>query len=102
MPSLALRWRSGTGGWHGIRPTVRLLRVRRDEPVFLSHFEVDRLAEAAGNYCGLIRVLAYTGLRWDVAESETEIQDALSWGTPKDDQRRSVPFRARSGPAMQL
>lgn len=89
---------------------VRLPRVRRDEPVFLSHLEVDRLADAAEGYAGLIRVLAYTGLRWgevsalkvhrvdllrrrlDVAESVTEIHGVLSWGTPKDHQRRSVPF----------
>ncbi|HEX5541042.1 MAG TPA: hypothetical protein VFX60_05695 [Micromonospora sp.] len=42
---------------------ARLSRVVREEPVFLDHDQVARLAEACGRYGLLVRFLAYTGLR---------------------------------------
>lgn len=89
---------------------VRLPRVRRDEPTFLSHAQVDQLADACGDYGLLIRTLAYTGLRWgevtaitvrrldllrrriEVAEAVTDVGGELVFGTPKSHQRRSVPL----------
>lgn len=43
---------------------VKLPRVRRDEPVFLSAEQVGRLVDAAGSDGLSIRVLALTGLRF--------------------------------------
>jgi integrase len=89
---------------------VRLPRVTPDEPKFLSHEEVDRLADACGPYDLFVRTLAYTGLRWgeatalrvrrldlmrrriDVAEAVTDIGGEFVFGTPKTHQRRSVPL----------
>ena len=65
-----------------------------------------------------MRVLAYTGLRWgeaaalkvhrvdlarrrlDIAESVTEVRGVLTWGTPKDHQRRVVPLPGSLVPAL--
>jgi integrase len=89
---------------------VRLPRIVREEPVFLDHDQVDRLAEACGRYGLLVRFLAYTGLRWGevsalrvsrldllrrrvtVAVAYTEVRGELIEGTPKNHQRRSVPI----------
>lgn len=80
---------------------VRLPRVGRAEKVFLTHSQVERLAGAAGPHGLVIRVLAYTGLRWGelaalrvrrvdlvrrrllVAESVTEVNGRTVFGTPK-------------------
>jgi integrase len=89
---------------------VRLSRVQRAEPVFLSHEDVDALVAACGKHGLLVRVLAYTGLRWgevaglrvrrvdllrrrlEVVESVTEVNGVAVTGTPKTHQRRSVPL----------
>ncbi|MEU7172813.1 tyrosine-type recombinase/integrase [Micromonospora tulbaghiae] len=89
---------------------VRLPRVGRAEKVFLTHGQVGELAAAAEPYGLIIRVLAYTGLRWGelaalrvrrvdlvkrrllVAESVTEVNGRAVFGTPKTHQRRSVPL----------
>ncbi|MET7965601.1 tyrosine-type recombinase/integrase [Micromonospora sp. NPDC005305] len=89
---------------------VRLPRVVREEPVFLHHDQVARLAEACGRYGLLVRFLAYTGLRWGeasalhvsrldllrrrvtVAVALAEVSGELVEGTPKNHQRRSVPI----------
>ncbi|WP_207786247.1 tyrosine-type recombinase/integrase [Micromonospora globispora] len=89
---------------------VRLPRVVREEPVFLDHDQVARLAEACGRYGLLVRCLAYTGLRWGeasalrvsrldllrrrvtVAVAFAEVGGELVEGTPKNHQRRSVPI----------
>jgi integrase len=89
---------------------VRLPRVGRAEKVFLTHSQVERLAGAAGPHGLIIRVLAYTGLRWGelaalrvrrvdlvrrrllVAESVTEVNGRAVFGSPKSHQRRSVPL----------
>jgi integrase len=89
---------------------VRLPRVVREEPMFLTHDQVAALAEASGQYAVLIRFLAYTGLRWGEASALrvsrldllrrrvtvvvafSEVRGELIEGTPKNHQRRSVPI----------
>jgi integrase len=44
--------------------SVRLPRVSRKEPVFLSHRQVDQFAAACPGFELFIRLLAYTDLRW--------------------------------------
>lgn len=88
---------------------VRLPRVVAAEKAYLDHAQVEALARACGGYALLIRVLAYTGLRWgelaalrvrrvnllrrrlDVAESVTDVRGHMVFGTPKTHHRRSVP-----------
>ncbi len=88
---------------------VRLPRVTRAEPVFLSHAQVDQLAAACPGYELFVRLLAYTGLRWgeaaalqvgrvnlmrrrlDVVRSAVDLGGEISYGTPKTHQRREVP-----------
>jgi integrase len=78
--------------------------------VFLDHDQVDALANAAGDYALLVRVFAYTGLRWgeatalrgqrvdlvrrplNVVEAASEHSGQVTIGTPKSHQRRYVPL----------
>ena len=46
---------------------VRLPRVSPAHMTFLTHEQVDQLAEACAPYDTLVRVLAYTGIRWGEA-----------------------------------
>lgn len=89
---------------------VPLPRVIRTEPRFLGRDQVEQLAEAAGPYSDVVRLLAYTGLRFGemaalrvrridflrrritVAESATEVGGEVVFGTPKTHQRRTVPI----------
>jgi integrase len=89
---------------------VRLPRVHRKEPVFLTHEQVDRLAEACPGFELFIRLLAYTGLRWgeatalqvkrldlmrrrlEVVRTAIDLGRDVSYGTPKTHQHRSVPI----------
>ncbi len=88
---------------------VRLPKVVRKEPVFLTHEQVDRLAAECPGFELLIRLLAYTGLRWGEATAlQVKRLDLLrrrlavvrtaidlgevSYGTPKSHQHRSVPI----------
>jgi integrase len=77
---------------------------------FLTHDQVQALAEACAPYDTLIRVLAYSGLRWgelvaltarrvdlrrrriEVVEAITEVHGRVIIGTTKNHQRRSVPI----------
>jgi integrase len=88
---------------------VKLPRVRRGEPVFLSAEQVGRLVDAAGSDGTSIRVLALTGLRFGelaglrvkrvdvvrrrlvVAEGLSEVRGQVVWSSPKTHQTRSVP-----------
>jgi integrase len=97
---------------------VRLPKMPRAENRYLTHGEVEQLAVACGNYGTLIRVLAYSGLRFgeavglrvrrvdvvrgrlDIAESVTEVGGVAVTGTPKTHQRRSVPVPAFLRPAL--
>ncbi|WP_344678103.1 site-specific integrase [Saccharopolyspora taberi] len=76
----------------------------------MDHAEVAKLAERCGSYGTVVRFLAYTGLCWGelaalkagrvdlvrrrvlVAESVTEVNGELVWGSPKTHERRSVPL----------
>jgi integrase len=96
---------------------VRLPRLVDEGHVFLSHEEVDGLAQECGRYELLVRLLAYTGLRWgeaaalrvkrvdllrrrvEVAESVTEVVGKATSGTPKGHQRRWVPLPRSLVPA---
>lgn len=89
---------------------VRLPRVNRKEPTFLTHEQVDRLARACPGYELFIRLLAYTGLRWgevtalqvknldllrrrlEVVRTAIDLGREISYGTPKTHQRREVPI----------
>ncbi len=89
---------------------VPLPRITRDEPRFLTRDEVERLADSAGDDGDVIRLLAYTGLRFGemaalrvrrvdflrrrltIAESVTEVAGQAVFGTPKTHQQRTVPL----------
>ncbi len=89
---------------------VKMPRLVRDEPRFLSFDQVDDLAAAAGDSSLLIRFLALTGLRFGeaaalrvsrvdllrrrihVVQTVGEIGGHLSWGTPKTHATRKVPL----------
>lgn len=91
---------------------VKLPRIYPTEKVFLDHGQVEALAQACGSYGTFIRFLAYTGLRWgeatavrvrrldamrgrlEVTEAASEFSGAVTIGTPKSHQRRSVPLPA--------
>jgi integrase len=80
---------------------------------YLTHQQVEKLATAAGGVDGLVvRLLAYTGLRWgelaaltvasvdlgrrrlQITQAVAEVDGRLEWKSPKDYERRSVPFLA--------
>jgi integrase len=91
---------------------VPLPRAVRAEPRFLTRDQVEQLAHAAGEYGDVVRLLAYTGLRFGemaalrvrridflrkrltVAESATEVGGVVQFGSPKTHQQRSVPIPA--------
>ncbi|WP_284529154.1 site-specific integrase [Microbacterium sp. T2.11-28] len=78
--------------------------------IYLSHAQVEALAQAAGKHGTLIRVLAYTGLRWGevaglrvenvdlqksriwVSENAVEVGGTIHVGTPKSHKVRYVPM----------
>jgi integrase len=89
---------------------VRLPKVATAEKRFLSHQEVNALAQAAGDYRTAVMMLSYCGLRWgelaglkvgrvdlmrrrlSVVEAVSEVRGKLIWGAPKSHQIRSVPI----------
>jgi integrase len=93
-------------------PGVRLPRAAKPDKRFLTADQVAMLAQEAGpgQYDLVVRVLAYTGLRFgeltalrtrrvdlmrrrlEVAEAVTEVSGQLEWGETKNHQRRSVPI----------
>ncbi|ANJ25716.1 tyrosine-type recombinase/integrase [Agromyces aureus] len=100
---------------------VGLPRKVSREHVYLSHQQVDQLARAAGEHATLLRVLAYTGLRWGevsglrvgdvdldrrritVSVNAVLVGGKVVVGTPKTHKRRAVPFPAFLGaPLAQL
>ncbi|MGQ0842533.1 MAG: tyrosine-type recombinase/integrase [Sporichthyaceae bacterium] len=86
-------------------PKAALTRRR-----YLTGAQVESFADAAGEHRDLVLVLAYTGLRFGemaalrgrhvdmlrrrlrIEESVTDVNGSLVWSSPKDHQRRSVPF----------
>jgi integrase len=91
---------------------VPLPRALRAEPRFLTRGQVEQLAHAAGEYGDVVRLLAYTGLRFDemaalrvrridflrkrltVAQSATEVGGVVQFGSPKTHQQRTVHIPA--------
>jgi integrase len=92
---------------------VNAPRRRHRARPYLTHRQVDQLAMAAGEVDGLVvRLLAYTGLRWgelaalsvgsvdmlrrrlQITKAVAEADGRLDWKSPKDHERRSVPFPA--------
>ncbi|WP_371547975.1 site-specific integrase [Streptomyces sp. NBC_00554] len=89
---------------------VPLPRPVPQDHVYLTHAQVDRLAEAAGEYRLLLLLLAYTGLRWGevsavtvgavdttarrlaVRQAYKKTRDGLILGLPKTHERRKVPI----------
>lgn len=85
---------------------------RRHRPrAYLDHLQVEELATAIGEDHGLVvGLLAYTGLRWgelaalsvasvdllrrrlQITRAVAEADGQLNWKSPKDHERRSVPF----------
>jgi integrase len=89
---------------------VGLPRKVSKEHVYLTHLQVDRLARESGPHAPLVRVLAYTGLRWgevsglrvgdvdlgrrrlSVSVNAVLVGGKVVVGTPKTHKRRIVPF----------
>lgn len=91
---------------------VVLPRKGKKRHVYLTHVQVEALANEARSHGTLVRLLAYTGLRWGEAvalrvdsvdpvrrrlqidENAVMVGGDLIVGTPKTHKRRSVPFPA--------
>jgi integrase len=90
---------------------ISLLRIVTAEHIYLTHEQVDDLADASGGYRLAALFLAYTGIRFGelaalrvgrldlmrcratIAESVTEVGGrGLVWGTPKGHEQRDVPI----------
>lgn len=89
---------------------IQLPRLIRREHGYLTHQQVRALATECGMQGDVVLFLAYTGLRWgemaglkvsrvnfarhrvDVAQAVSEPRGVIVWGTPKNHERRSVPF----------
>lgn len=89
---------------------VPLPRPIPQDHVYLTHAQVDRIAEAAGEYRTLLLLLAYTGLRWGevsavtvgavdttarrlaVRQAYKKTRGGLVLGLPKTHERRKVPI----------
>jgi len=91
---------------------INLPRKVPKRRVYLTHQQVALLAAGAGDHETLVRVLAYTGLRWGeaigmrvgavnaltrrlfVQENAVRVGGRIVVGTPKGHETRSVPFPA--------
>jgi integrase len=89
---------------------IQLPRLSSREHGYLTHAQVRALAAECGDQGDVVLFLAYTGLRWgemaglqinrvdftrrrlDVARAISEPRGVIVWGTPKNHERRSVPF----------
>ncbi|GAA2811262.1 tyrosine-type recombinase/integrase [Mycolicibacterium pallens] len=87
-----------------------LPKTARKRPVYLSHQQVDALADAAGANGALILTLAYTGLRWGetiglrisdldllrkralIHENAVQSGTGIHVGSPKAHKQRTVPL----------
>ncbi|MGH3556634.1 tyrosine-type recombinase/integrase [Mycobacterium sp.] len=83
---------------------------KHNQRAYLTHAQVDELASTMVRDGLVVRFLAYTGLRYGemaaltvedfdmlrrrvtVRRSVTEVAGKLTWSTPKNHERRSVPF----------
>ncbi|GAS87551.1 tyrosine-type recombinase/integrase [Mycolicibacterium brisbanense] len=89
---------------------VKAPRRTHSARAYLTHQQVAELADAMARDGLVVRFLAYTGLRYgemaalkvqnfdmlrrrvNIRESVTEVKGKLTWSTPKNHERRSVPF----------
>ncbi|NOP97915.1 tyrosine-type recombinase/integrase [Mycolicibacterium fortuitum] len=89
---------------------VKAPRRKHSVRAYLTHQQVAQLADAMARDALVVRFLAYTGLRYGemaalkvqnfdmlrrrvtIRESVTEVAGRLTWSTPKNHERRSVPF----------
>jgi integrase len=81
-----------------------------DEHVYLTHAQLERLADAAGEYRLLILVLGYCGIRWGeasavevgrlnaksrrlrITQAYTDVKGVVDVGPVKNHEKRSVPL----------
>jgi integrase len=81
-----------------------------DEHVYLTHEQLERLADAAGDYRRLVLVLGYCGIRWAeasavkagrvnletrrirIVQNYTDVRGELALGPVKNHEKRSVPL----------
>ncbi|MFC8824946.1 tyrosine-type recombinase/integrase [Streptomyces sp. NPDC057137] len=81
-----------------------------DEHVYLTHEQMERLADAAGEYRRLVLVLGYCGIRWAeasaikvgrinidtrrirIVQNYTDVKGVLALGPVKNHEKRSVPL----------
>jgi len=89
---------------------IRLPRIERKRKGYLTADQVAHVASLCSSDADLVVFLAFTGLRWGemaalrvasvdfdrrrvaVDESVVELEGVMTWGTPKNHERRSVPF----------
>lgn len=89
---------------------VTLPRRRQSHRPYLSITEVEAVADAAGEHADLVRLLAYSGLRWSeaialrgkhvdakrarltVVENAVQTGQKINVGSPKTHEQRSVPI----------
>jgi integrase len=99
---------------------IKLPRKVGKERVYLSHVQVDALAEQSRDHRALVLLLAYTGLRWGeatglrvrdvdlarrrlmVRENAVAVGGKIIVGSPKSHKARSVPFPAFLGVELSL
>lgn len=97
---------------------VKLPRRQHAPRGYLTHAQVQRLADEAKGDATVVLFLAYTGLRWGemaglrvedfdmlrrrvtVTRAVAEVRGELVWSTPKTHERRSVPFPAFLAPMV--
>jgi integrase len=98
---------------------VQLPRLQKKKRGYLTHAQVHTLVERCGDWGDLVELLAYTGLRWgevaalkpdridldrrrlEISEAVSEPRGVITWGSPKNHERRSVPFPEMLIPALQ-
>lgn len=89
---------------------VKLPRRQHSPHGYLTHRQVQQLAETIGQDRIVVEFLAYTGLRWgemaalrvsdfdmlrrrvNITRAVAEVKGQLIWSTPKTHERRTVPF----------
>lgn len=89
---------------------VSLPRKVKRPHTYLSHEQVELLAQASGQHATLVRLLSYSGLRWgeavalrvrdvdtlrrrlNVRENAVRVNGKIIVGTPKNHSARTVPF----------
>lgn len=97
---------------------VALPRKGKKARIYLTHGQVQLLAEQSGDHGALVLLLAYTGLRWGeavalrvrdvdalrrrvhVRENAVRVGGHIVVGTPKTHETRSVPYPAFLEPAI--